>query len=118
MENFNDAILSLQSEVNKYSIQKSNTLRLDDINLPDLQDKKEFKILSSYSAPKIDFNKFIIVFPFLCLIVFYYFKPEFIMIDNPHDNKGKRINYGKLVSVIFILTIVVYCIGNFYNLDK
>ena len=118
MENFNDAILSLQSEVNKYSIQKSNILRLDDINLPDLQYKKEFKILSSTTAPKIDFNKFIIAFPFLCFITVYYFKPDFIMIDNPQDDKGKRVNYGKLVMFVFIISIVVYCIGNFYNLDK
>lgn len=109
MENFNDAILSLQSEVNKY---KSNTLKLDDINLPDLQPKKEFKFLSSTSSLKIDFNKFIIVFPFVCLITLYYIKPDFIMIDNPQDNRGKRVNYGKLITVVFIITIVIYCMGN------
>lgn len=117
MEKFNDEILSLQSEVNKYSnSKKTNILKLNDINLPD--SKKEFKILNFDSAPKIDFNKFMIVFPFLCFISFYYFKPDFIMIDNPHDKKGKRINYGKLVFVVFIITIVVYCVGSHYNLDK
>ena len=112
MENFDDAISSLQSEVNKYSTQKSNMLRIDDINLPDFQLKKEFKILSSNSGPKIDFNKFMIAFPFLLFIALYYFKPEFIMVDNPQDSKGKRVNYGKLVIVVFIVSLVVYCIGN------
>ena len=118
MENFNDAILSLQSEVNKYSTQKSNNLNLNDINLPGLQSKQEFKILNFDSAPKIDFNKFMIVFPFLFFIALYYFKPDFIMIDNPHDDKGKRINYGKIITVVFITSIVVYCVGYNYNLDK
>lgn len=111
MENFEDAISSLQSEVNKYSTQKSK-LHIDDIILPDLQYKKDFKILSSNSAPKIDFNKFILVFPFLLLITLYYFKPEFIMVDNPQDNRGKRVNYGKLFTVVFIVSLIIYCVGN------
>ena len=115
MDNFNDAILSLQSEVNKYSTKKSNMLRVNDI-LPS-QSKKEFNILST-SVPKIDFNKFIIVFPFLCFITLYYFKPDFIMVDKPHDKRGKRVNYGKLFTVVFIFTAVVYCVGYNYNLDK
>lgn len=112
MENFNDAILSLQSEVNKYS-------KKSDINLPGLQsNQQEFKILNFDSAPKIDFNKFMFVFPFLFFMALYYFKPEFIMIDNPHDDKGKRVNYGKLIMVVFITSIIVYCVGYNYNLDK
>ena len=113
MENFDDAISSLQSEVNKYSVPKTNTFKFDDINLPELQSKKEFRILRSTSAPKLDFNKFMIAFPFLLFIALFYFKPDFIMVDNPQDNKGKRVNYGKLVAVVFIVSIVVYCIGNF-----
>ena len=112
MENLHDAISSLESEVNKYSISKTNTLRIDDINLPEIQNKKEFKILSSFSGPKLNFNKFMIAFPFLFFIALYCFKPEFIMINNPQEN-GKRVNYGKLVAVVFVVSVVLYCIGNF-----
>ena len=104
MENFDDAISNLQLEVNKYSVPKTNTFRIDDINLPELQSKKEFKILSSTSGPKIEFNKFMIALPFLLFIALYYFKPDFIMVDNPQDKRGKRVNYGKLVVVVFIVS--------------
>lgn len=112
MEDFDSAITSLQNEVNKYSFEKPNILKIDDISLPDLQNQKEFKFISSSSAPKLNFNKFMIAFPFILFFFLLYLKPDFIMVDNPQDSKGKRINYGKLVLVIFIVSLVVYCVGN------
>lgn len=108
MENFDDAISNLQSEVNRYSMKKPDIL---DINVPNLQSNQKFQILSSTSGPKLEFNKFMIAFPFLLLGALYYFKPEFIMIDNPQED-GKRVNYGKMITVVFIVSLVVYCVAN------
>jgi hypothetical protein len=106
MENYDQAISSLQNEVNNYYFKKS-----DDLNTLNIKDVPEIKILSLNTIP-ISFNNFIIILPFILFFPFIYFKPEFIMIDKPHDEKGKRIDYGKLITVIFIICLVTYCVGN------
>jgi len=98
---FDKDILGLQNEVNKYEIQKPklDTFPNDEIN-----------IVSSKSIPKINFDKLLFVIPFIIFFLFLYFKPNFIMIEKPTDKKGKRVNYGKLIILTFILSGLIFSI--------
>lgn len=98
---FDKDILGLQNEVSKYEIQKPKleTFSNDEIN-----------IVSSKSIPKINFNKLLLITPFVIFFVFLYFKPNFIMIEKPTDKRGKRVNYGKLILLTFILSGLIFSI--------
>ena len=106
-QNFDDAILGLQNEVNNYTINQTK-------QYPNLTDSPgrdgEMNILSSNSIPKIDFNKLIIAVPIILFLLFIYFKPDFIMVDEPYDKFGRRINYGKLIITVSILSALFYCL--------
>jgi hypothetical protein len=105
-QNFDDAILGLQNEVNKYSI---NNIKLSSSLVDSPIRNDEINILSSKSIPQIDFNKLMIVVPIIIFFLFIYFKPEFIMVEKPYDKKGKRINYSKLIITVSILSGLFYC---------
>jgi len=103
-ENFDEAILGLENEVKKFSKVK--------IQLPDESPirTEEINIISSSSIPKINVSKLMYAVPFILFFLFYYFKPNFIMINNPHDKKGKRINYGKLIITVTILSGLIFSV--------
>jgi len=105
-QNFDDAILGLQNEVNKYKNVPINS----NMNSPVIPKNDEINILSSKSIPKINFDKLLFVIPFIIFFLFLYFKPNFIMIEKPTDKKGKRVNYGKLIILTFILSGLIFSI--------
>jgi hypothetical protein len=105
-QNFDDAILGLQNEVNKYSI---NNINLSSSLIDSPIRNEEINILSSKSIPKIDFNILMIVFPIILFFLFIYFKPEFIIVEKPYDKNGRRINYTKLIITISLLSGLFYC---------
>jgi hypothetical protein len=107
-KNFDDAILSLQNEVNRYSFGDKQTTK-------NISDSNEINIISSIPLQKIDFNKMMLIVPFLLFFLFLYFRPKFILIDNPHDKRGLRVNYGKLIITIFLISGGLYCIKYSYT---
>lgn len=104
--NFDHDILGLQNEVNKYQKSELKSPLTDTFSTQ----KDEINIISSKSIQKINFNKLLFVIPFVIFFLFLYFKPNFIMINNPYDKKINRINYGKLIFLTFILSGLIVAI--------
>ena len=106
-KDFDDAILGLQNEVNKYTFSKFDSPAYS----PNRNDK-EINILSSKSIPKIDSSKMMIVFPIALFLLLIYFKPNFIMVDKPYDKKGRRIDYSKVIITVSLISGLLYIVLN------
>lgn len=108
-QNFDDAILGLQNEVNKYkNIPSINSNGNQTIN----PKNDEINILSSKSIPKINSKKLLIAFPILLFFALIYFQPEFIMRNRPQDKEGKKIDYGKVIITVSVISFLMYIITN------
>jgi len=107
-QNFDDAILGLQNEVNKYKNVPINS----NMNSPVIPKNDEINILSSKSIPKINSKKLLFAFPIVLFFALIYFQPEFIMKNRPQDKEGKKIDYGKVIITVAVISFLMYIISN------
>lgn len=107
-QNFDDAILGLQNEVNKYKNVPINS----NMNSPVIPKNDEINILSSKSIPKINSKKLLFAFPIVLFFALIYFQPEFILKNRPQDKDGKKIDYGKVIITVTVISFLMYIISN------